>query len=274
MKIKLGGHLSAADGLRHVVLNARALGYNSIQTMLGGGRDYQPYDLTQEDAHEYRRLSFGIETFVHLPYVINPCEDAPQRRSFYKKACKKYMQTAAAIGATGVVIHPGFKKELSDDKAYNNLVKFTESMLEEGQPVQFLVETDAGSKNGSAVGSPALISRLLDDVDSGKAGMVIDTCHLYARGTNLWDPAVLDDFLSDYQHQIRLVHLNVPDPGVTLGSYLDRHNSPFTSRPDLDSDPLIRRLVPRWPCILERRTVSVQYLDVATVQKALSPPDS
>lgn len=270
MKVRLGGHLSAADGLRHVVLNARALGYEAVQTMLGGSRDYQPYDLTMEDAQEYRRMSFGMETYVHLPYVINPCEESSQRKSFYKKATKKFMQAAVAVGAKGVVIHPGYKKELTDDQAYLNLVKFTEAVLAEGQPVDFLVETDAGSKNGSAIGSPALISRLIEDVDHPRAGMVIDTCHLYARGVNLFEPEVLTDFLSDYQHQIRLVHLNSPDPNVSLGSHLDRHNTPFAARPDLESTHLIKRLLAKWPCILERSRIGVQDEDAKMIRKLLA----
>lgn len=274
-KIYLGGHLNAATGLRHIVLNARALDYNVVQFMLGGSRDYRPYDISAEDAREYKKMSFGISTYVHLPYVINPCEADTRRRGFYKRMMLDFMQTSLAIGARGVVLHPGFKKELSDDEAYKNLVKFLEQVVDEETAIDVLLETDAGSKNGSAVGSAALIGKAIDDLDSPRVAMCIDTCHLYARGTNLWEKENLDLLLGDYRHQIRLAHLNMPDPNVRLGSHLDRHNTAFEARPELESENLIRTLTANFPCVLERSSLAVQERDVKYIRKLLGdkPPE-
>ena len=77
----LGGHLRTAEGLRFVAAEARALDYRAVQIMVGEGRGYNPYDFQTEAMNEYRRSMFGILTYVHLPYVINPCESKPRRRS-------------------------------------------------------------------------------------------------------------------------------------------------------------------------------------------------
>lgn len=265
----IGGHLSAATGLRHVVVNARALAYNVVQTMVGDGRGYQPYDISSEDVLEFRKMSFGIQLFVHLPYIINPCEEAPQRKGFYKRTFRQYMQTAAGLGARGVVLHPGFKKDLDITVAYRNLLKFIEDVMEDDETVDLLLETDAGSKNGSAVGSATLIGRAVKDLDHKKVGMCLDTCHMYARGINLWEPDWLKDILHQHHHIIRLIHLNVPDPEVSLGSHLDRHNTPFEERKDLPHENLIRVLVTRYPCVLERRSLSVQEKDIRFIRKIL-----
>lgn len=264
---QLGGHLDAKSGLRHVVLNARALSYNVIQTMVGDPRGYQPYDIPAEDAREYRKMAFGIETYVHLPYVINPCEAVPQRRGFYKRAMKAFMQAATAIGARAVVLHPGFKKELTADEAYKNLLKFLEETVDDDGPIDVLLETDAGSKNGSAIGSTGLIGKAVEDLGNTRIAMCIDTCHLFARGTNLWEKEDLDHLLAEHHHMIRLVHLNVPDPEVSLGSNLDRHNTPFEERTDLAHENLIKTLVGRFPCVLERRSLAVQEKDVKFIRK-------
>lgn len=267
--IQVGGHLSATTGLRHVVLNARALSYNVVQTMVGGPRDYQPFDISQEDALEFRKMSFGISLFVHLPYVLNPCEDTPNRKGFYKRTMRHYMATAAMLGARAVVLHPGFKKDLPAEQAYKNLVKFLEETVTDDESLGVLLETDAGSKNGSAVGSASLIARAIKDLDHPRIAMCMDTCHMYARGIDLWQPEWLAEILGMHHHIIKLIHLNVPDPEVALGSNLDRHNTPFEERKDLQHENLVRTLVQKYPCVLERRSLTVQGKDIRYIRKLM-----
>jgi deoxyribonuclease-4 len=258
--MKLGGHLSPSEGLSVLVMEARALGYDLVQTMLGDPRSYQPREITPQVAQEYAKMAYGITTYVHMPYIINPCESVPQRRGFYKRVFKEFAETAASVQARGLVIHPGFKKDLTEAQAFKNLVTFFESSMEEDWRTQVLLEVDAGSKNGSAIGSPDFIRRAIDELGTMHYGMCLDTTHLYARGVDLWDEEVRKDFLEEYANITRLVHLNVPDPEVALGSHLDAHNSPFESRPDWNHGALLLALE-KFPCILERRSLAVQSQD-------------
>jgi deoxyribonuclease-4 len=155
--LRLGGHLKSTEGLNAMILATRSLGYNIVQTMLGEGRSYEPREIATEDLASFRGLLYGIDVVVHMPFVINPCEDAPQRRAFYRKSFRDYAQTAAGIGAKYLVLHPGFRKELSPKEARLKLVDFIEKTFDETQGPTLLLETDSGSKNGSAVGSPAFI---------------------------------------------------------------------------------------------------------------------
>ena len=91
--------------------------------------------------------------------------------------------------------------------------------------------------------------------------LCLDTTHLYARGLNCFEPECLDDVLSEFHHTIGLVHLNAPDPQVTLGSFIDRHNTPFQEMKQADPEYLVKTLVSRYPCILERRSLEVQRTD-------------
>lgn len=248
------------------MINARALNYDLVQTVVGGMTDYSPMELSAVDAVEYKKMSYGIDTYVHLPYVINPCEEKPQRRGFYKKAMKQFCQTAAMIGAKAVVLHPGFKKELTDEQALQNLIKFMDETFNEDWNLDVLLETDAGSKNGSAIGSVAFIGKVIEDLGNPRVGMCIDTCHLYARGVDIWKEEELNYLLDDYGRDIKLVHLNSPDPGVDLGSFRDRHNTAFSDRPDLKPEGTIRVLTERFPCVLERSSLAVQEKDASYVR--------
>jgi len=269
MKLQLGGHVPAKEGLRYVISTARAMNYNVVQTMVGGGADYQPYDIPLTVALEYKKLIYGIETYVHLPYILNPCEGKPQRRGWGGRVFQEFCRTAQMIGAKAVVIHPGYKKQLELGEAQENCRKFFERYFEEDWEMDILLETDAGSKNGSAIGSLQFIKEVLEQLDHFRFGMCLDTEHLYARGIDLWDHDIRKRVLKDHGEQIRLIHLNVPDPEVDLGSNRDRHNSPFSSR-EWAHEPLIRDLE-SWPLILERRSLVVQEEDAAFVRLILDP---
>jgi len=258
--VKLGGHLSAKDGLRFVTVNARALGFTCIQTMLGDPDGLQPFVIEDQTADEYKRRMRGIDTFVHLPYILNPCEEIPRKRNFYRAVVRRYLRTANMLGAKGVVLHPGFKKELTEKTALKNVVGFLESVVEDDLPT-VLVETDAGSKNGSAVGSIGFCHEVVRKMGTDKVRMCLDTEHVWARGVNLWDERIRKIVLEEEEDIIGLVHLNCPDKEVLLWSYIDRHNSPFASF-KLNSDSMVRDLVARFPCVLERRSLSVQKQDL------------
>ena len=229
----------------------------------------KPYSISEEDAREFKKTTFGIQLFVHLPYVINPCETSPRRRNFYIQSVKQYIQVATLLGARGVVLHPGFKKELTTEQAYQNLLKFMEASVSEEEALDMLLETDAGSKNGSAVGSTRFIADAIKDLDHPKVAMCMDTTHMYARGVDLWRKDLLDEYISEFHRITRLVHLNVPDLKVKLGGHLDRHNTPFEERPEWDHRYLITELTKRYPCVLERRSLAVQEKDIRFIRTLL-----
>lgn len=263
--LRLGGHIGASSGLRHLVINTRALDYDVVQTMIGDKRGYDPLEISGADAAELKKMLYGVDLYVHLPYTINPCEALPQKRGWYKRTYNAFMAAASNLGAKGVVIHPGYKKELSEEQALANLIKFFETSWQDDWNCDVLIETDSGSKNGSAIGSADFIDRALTAMDHPRHAMCIDTEHLFARGTDLWNEEVRTPFLAKYGHRIRLVHLNSPDPQVELGSFLDRHNTPFQDRAEWDHKGLFDALLP-YPWILERSSLAVQEQDAQFIR--------
>jgi len=267
-KPKIGGHLPAGEGLRHVALAARALHYDHVQMMIGGNTDWQPYAITEALAEEYKNMMYGLYTYVHLPFVINPCVEAGRKRSFTKIAMRKYNATAEALGVKAFVLHPGFKKELPFEEAYKNALLFMQEVLKDPNQIRILLETDAGSNNGSAIGSIEFIESLIHELRDERVGICVDTTHMYARGTNLWEKPVRDRFLEEHSERIELIHFNIPDPDVELGSFRDRHNSPISSFRH-NSDELIEVMGGNWPLVLERRSLSVQKEDSTKIRQVL-----
>lgn len=266
----LGGHLRAGEGLRNVPMEARALGYNLVQINLSADElGWEPFKIDDSVAAEYRKMSYGITTVVHLPFSINPCVDEPRRRQFARVTFRRFLKVAYNLGATRLVLHPGYKKEFATERAYQNLLKFFDGLIEEDHKgLAVLLETDSGSKNGSKVGSLEFCIKALDELkrrDVGHVGLCLDTAHMFARGVDLWDKSELDTVLHLCKEYLQLVHLNVPDPNVVLGEHLDRHNVSFASFAR-DSSYLVSQLL-EWPCVLERRSLAVQASDVQYIEK-------
>lgn len=267
--MKLGGHLSAASGLRQLVIAARGLNYDYVQIMLSDGRDYAPYEIDPSDVMEFRKMSYGIQLYVHLPYVINPCESNARRANFYKHAYRQHAVLAQTLGARGLILHPGFKKDLDEATAKKHLLKFLESTVTADLP-PLLLETDVGSKNGSAIGSLEFIDGAIQDLATEQVQICVDTCHMYARGVDLWNPEIRKRELEPRLRRIKMIHLNSPDPDVTLGSHRDRHNTPFEDRPDWDHAGLFQWVTDKEiVAILERRSIQVQEKDAKFIRSTV-----
>jgi deoxyribonuclease-4 len=242
--------------------------------MLGEGFSWSPYKLDQDSVNEFRKLVYGMAVYVHLPYTINPCvSKGSSNYNLQQSVIRKYLDVSEAVGATAVVLHPGYKKELTEAAARYNFLKFMEGVtkhVEDTSSLRVLLETDSGSKNGSKIGSPEFIYYVLGKLGKAHYGMCVDTEHMFARGVDLWDADIRLSFLSDYGSMVELVHLNAPDPGVGCGSFLDRHSIPFTEYP-VDSTDMIRDLVCNYPAILERKSLVVIEKDVELVTSLVPP---
>ena len=262
---KIGGHLPVNEGLRYVPMNVRALDYQCAQVMISHDNGYEARHFEDSAVVEFKRRMRETDLYVHFPYMINACERAPKRRGFYKMVFRRHFKESIRLGAKGVVVHIGSRKGMTEELAEEAVVMFLKEVMQEGPTI--LLETDAGSKNGSKVGSLEFIARVLARL-GGEVRMCLDTEHLYARGVDLWDSDVRSDVLRKYGKWINLVHLNAPDPEVELGSHRDRHNTPFEEF-EKDSEPMIRDFATRYPVILERSSLAVQKLDRQYVRKAL-----
>lgn len=275
-KLKLGGHVPAGQGLGLVAVSARSLDYSAVQIMVGSltERPWIPYQIDDAAARQYKKVMYGIETYIHLPFTINPCEGASRKRAFGKVTLNKFVAVSRALGARAMVIHPGFRggdgteEQVSEVQAMRNLVSFFNE-IEDLSEEAILLETDAGSKNGSRTGSLEFIGEALEGIVHENFGMCLDTAHLYARGVDCWDERVRQGIVGTFEKRVKLVHLNVPDADVGLGSFRDRHNTPFEES-TANSEGMIRDFVGRWPCILERSSMAVQAMDVKYIRKLMA----
>ena len=94
---------------------------------------------------------------------------------------------------------------------------------------RLVIENSAGAGNTMGLTIDD-IDRVIDELGRPKrVGVCLDTCHLWATGVDVRDPARVDDLVSELDERIgleRLVCLHVNDAALPLGARRDRHADP------------------------------------------------
>jgi deoxyribonuclease-4 len=137
------------------------------------------------------------------------------------------VDAACAIEADGVIFHVGSHLGAGFDVGLDRTSAALEQVLERCQgDTWLLMENSAGT--GATIGrSLDELTMLLDRVGGHpRLGICLDSCHLYASGYDVTDPAVVDTIVHDLEAEVgldRVRALHVNDSATPLGSNRDRH---------------------------------------------------
>ena len=169
--------------------------------------------------HSERIRESDVTVFVHAPYVVNLPSTNNRIRIPSRKLGLQHAEAAAAVGASGLVVHGGHVTAGEDPAVgVENWRKFFARQADEGGfPVPVLIENTAGGDNAMARRFDAL-ARLWDAVGEFGAGFCLDTCHAFAGGEDLADVV---DRAKAITGRIDLVHLN--NSRDEFNSARDRH---------------------------------------------------
>src|ERR1051325_8762684 len=106
----IGGHVSSAGGLVAMLERAESLGCETFQFFNQSPRAWRPNKYKPSDIEAFRaRLAESpIDScFIHAVYLINVASDRPDIREKSLVALTNALAIGDAIGAGGVVVHPG-----------------------------------------------------------------------------------------------------------------------------------------------------------------------
>jgi len=228
----IGAHAPTSGGLASGSLRyAAAVGAEAIQVFVSNPRSWA---LTQADAAQEAALReaaavAGIPLFVHAPYLVNVASPDPRLRALSAGSIRHSLARGAAVGARGVVVHTGSATDGSRDAGLGRVRETLLPILEDigADAPDVLLEPMAGQ--GHALCS--LVTELGPYLDAlswhPRAGICLDTCHLFAAGHDLASPAGLATMLAEFDGiaagRLRLVHAN--DSRECCGSTRDRHEA-------------------------------------------------
>jgi deoxyribonuclease-4 len=228
--VEFGAHVSAGGGIDTAIDRIEAIGGDCVQVFTQSPRMWRPTNHKPEAIERFRarRREAGIGGVVcHALYLCNLA--APDDEIYAKsiETMRSTVDAACAIEADGVIFHVGSHLGAGFDVGLDRTSAALEQVLERCQgDTWLLMENSAGT--GDTIGrSLDELTMLLDRVGGHpRLGICLDSCHLYASGYDVTDPAVVDTIVHDLEAEVgldRVRALHVNDSATPLGSNRDRH---------------------------------------------------
>ncbi|HVD26224.1 MAG TPA: deoxyribonuclease IV [Gaiellaceae bacterium] len=223
-----GGHVGG--GVKAAPERAQAIGADALQLFVQSPRAWRfpNHDPAVLASYPERAREAGIEsTLVHAIYLCNFA--SPDDVIYHKSVAtlRSTVDASCAIGADGVVFHVGSHLGAGFEAGLERAVPALEQVLERcSDTTWLLVENAAGT--GATIGrSLEELATLVERLDRHpRLGVCLDSCHLWASGYDVTDPAAFDALLDEFDQLIgldRLRALHVNDSQTPLGSNRDRH---------------------------------------------------
>ena len=225
-----GAHVSAAGGISKAIDRVEVIGGNAVQVFTQSPRMWRPTAHTEEEVERFRtrrRQARVKAVSCHALYLVNLASRDPAVRDNSLTALRATMETADAIGAEAVVFHVGSHLGLGFDEAVELVVPALQELLELTTDDLWLCMENAAGAGGTIGRSIAERAAIADAVERHpRLGLCLDSCHWWASGIDLADPAELEAALEDLDRRIgldrvRVLHVN--DSQTPLGSNRDRH---------------------------------------------------
>jgi deoxyribonuclease IV len=225
----IGAHVSTAGGLDKAIERGKGLGCEAIQIFNQSPRMWRPTKYGPEDHAAFREAmdASPIEAVViHAVYLINCATKDKELRKKSLASLTHALRTGDAIGADGVVLHPGAQKGEPHAPSMKRAAKVIAAALEDSERCPLLLEQTAGHKGllGRDFDETAT---LIDLAGSGKRlGLCLDSCHLFVQGYDVTDEEHLAGVIDEADEKVglkRLQCLHVNDAAAPLGSCRDRH---------------------------------------------------
>jgi len=225
----IGAHVSPAGGPGKALERGDERGCRSIQIFNQSPRQWKPHAYSDDQLAEYREAiqSSGVEAvLIHAVYLLNPASDDPDIREKSLASLTTSLRVGDALGAAGVVLHPGSALKGEVGPAIKRAGEVVKEALAESGSCELHLEDTAGA--GGTLGRTFdELARLLRACGRSKRlGVCLDSCHLLASGYDVRTIEGVDEMLERFDDEVgleklRSLHLN--DSQQPLGSNRDRH---------------------------------------------------
>ncbi|MCA1982468.1 deoxyribonuclease IV [Nocardioides nematodiphilus] len=239
MRNPIGSHVPVGKGLRAGALaTADELGCETLQIFVGNPRGWalSAGNPAQDRTFRTEIEARGYRAFIHAPYLVNLGSPTPATYEKSAAVVAHNLMRAAEIGAEGVVVHTGsFVSTDGDAEAQHvaalkqvreALMPVLDALGEDGP--WLLLEPTAGQGRSLCAGVDDLTAYLGALDLHPKAGVCLDTCHVFAAGAPLDEPggvaATLERIVEiGGPDRLRLIHAN--DSMDVRGAFKDRHEN-------------------------------------------------
>ncbi len=225
----IGAHVSTAGGL----VNAHARGVenraDAIQVFNQSPRMWRPTRWKDDDIAAFLELMDGgpiRSVVIHAVYLVNCASKDPDIREKSLASLVHSLRMGDAIGAAGVVLHPGSTVGEPHGEALKRVGDALRFALEESDSCPLLLEDTAGAGNTLGRSFEELGDLVQRAGGHDRLGLCLDSCHLLASGFDVRTADGLTEVMDSCvslvgEDRLRCLHVN--DSQTPLGSNRDRH---------------------------------------------------
>ncbi|MBI4493614.1 MAG: deoxyribonuclease IV [Chloroflexi bacterium] len=226
----IGAHVTG--GIKGGVARALEIQAQALQIFVGSPQSWRPPNPSPAEVERFRAsvAEHGLgPVFVHALYLVNL---AAQKADVYEKsveALANQLSWVDAVGAQGLIFHPGSAGTGSLEEARERVVLALEQVLDSypGES-KLLLETCAGQ--GATIGRrfadlAGILAALSFDA---RLGICVDTCHVFNAGYDLTTPEGLEAMVQELDDTVgldRLCAIHANDSKTPLGAQVDRHEN-------------------------------------------------
>ncbi len=235
--MRFGAQVRQAGGFLPALHRGEEMGAEVIQLFVQSNRQWHLPERADEVYLAYRDAAEAspvvMETVCHAPYLINVIspDELTASRSFVSLVAN--LRAATALGAFGLVLHPGSHRGVDTETAPQRIARIILMALDvaeegTGEVCPLLLENTAGA--GGTIGRTfsELAAVITAAAGDPRIGICLDTQHLWASGISYSSTTEADDVVEQLRGEIgleRLRCLHVNDSKVPLGANLDRHEN-------------------------------------------------
>lgn len=226
-----GAHESISGGVYTAIERGKTATCDTIQIFNKSNAQWRAAKLKDDELKKYFDLQkeTGITVSTsHASYLINLASPNPELEKKSFDGIKLEMERCEILKIPTLVFHPGSHVGEGEEKGMKQISKNINKLFDslKNNNVILLLEVTAGQ--GSNLGYKfEQIAYMIDKVENKeKVGVCFDTCHVFASGYPLADPAdykktmkAFDDIIGI--DKIKILHMN--DSKGALGSKKDRH---------------------------------------------------
>jgi deoxyribonuclease-4 len=237
--LKIGCHISITPSILDGIKYGESIGANAFQIFMGSNRSASLKTKTKFEPNETNEIQDYISRnnltlIIHSIYLLNFCKYPPSSgRIKYQHDNIQYdLKYGKMIGAKCVVLHIGFKNDLTEDEALQNLILNINHIVKHmPDGITLALETSAcrGSEMGCTLEQLSTIWEGIkhSNINSEKkVGFVIDTAHIFSSGYDISRQSGINNYLKQFDNMIGLNNIcvfHINDSKYKLGAKRDEH---------------------------------------------------
>lgn len=227
----LGAHESNAGGAFNAIYRGQKATCDTIQMFNKANSQWRAKPIEQDELDKFFKAIEETKITVscsHASYLINLASPDKDLNLKSYESFKLEMERCAMLKIPNLVVHPGSHVGSGEQEGMDRIIANLNRLFAElrNNTVTVCLEATAGQGSNLGYTFEQLAYMIAGVKDKTHIGVCVDTCHIFAAGYPISDPADYKATMKKFEDtvglgRLRILHLNDSKKG--LGDKIDRH---------------------------------------------------